>query len=42
MIISLYNDDDEEVPTLSGKQVMFLPFKYGNWHECSLSFPHAN
>jgi hypothetical protein len=28
MIISVYNDDHEDVPTLSGKQVMFLPFKY--------------
>jgi hypothetical protein len=42
MMISVYSDDDDDVPTLSGRLVMFLPFKYCNWHECILSFPHAN
>jgi hypothetical protein len=34
------DSDDCNGPILGGKEVMFLPFKYCNWHESILSFPH--
>jgi hypothetical protein len=39
MMIGVDSDNDDcDGPILGGKEVMFLPFKYCNWHESQFIF----